>query len=432
MAEIKRASPSKGDIDIAALAPIQARAYALAGASVISVLTEPTWFKGSLLDMRLARDALSALPHRPAVLRKDFIFDPYQILEARAYGADSVLLIVAMLSPDELEDLYAFAQSLGMEPLVEVNSAEEMAAALDLGARVIGVNNRDLRTFAVDMSTTTRLADMVSAAGSDAVLCALSGITGADDVRRYADDGVGAVLVGEALMRATDVRAFVRELLSLPTEAAEATEPPKPRVKLDGVSPDNVDDPRVRAADLVGVFISAHNPKAISLADAAKVSLALHASASPASPPAVPAPPAAGEDWFAGHVRRMGAAGRPLVVGVLDDDPQLTLDAIVRAVHAARLDAVQLAASTPLEWARHVPAYVLRSASAQSVLAGGVLSGLRARGFHHAVLVRGRAGGFVHELRELTAEGVPVIVIEQSATDEVRKEVRPWAVCAQM
>ncbi|KAI0031223.1 indole-3-glycerol phosphate synthase, partial [Vararia minispora EC-137] len=216
MAEIKRASPSKGNIDLNVVAPQQARIYALSGASVISVLTEPTWFKGSLLDMRLARAAIDTLPYRPAVLRKDFIFDPYQILEARVHGADTVLLIVAMLSVGQLGDLYAFAQCIGMEPLVEVNSAEEMTIALELGARVIGVNNRDLRTFNVDMGTTTRLADMVSNAGSSAILCALSGIKTSSDVQGYVKDGIGAVLVGESLMRAPDVRAFIRELLSLP------------------------------------------------------------------------------------------------------------------------------------------------------------------------------------------------------------------------
>ena len=123
MAEIKRASPSKGDIQLDAVAPVQARTYALAGASVVSVLTEPTWFKGGLLDMRLARAAVDSLPDRPAILRKDFVFDMYQILEARVHGADTVLLIVAMLSPSDLAELYQFAQGLGMEPLVEVNNA---------------------------------------------------------------------------------------------------------------------------------------------------------------------------------------------------------------------------------------------------------------------------------------------------------------------
>ncbi|TFY59081.1 hypothetical protein EVG20_g7921, partial [Dentipellis fragilis] len=173
MAEIKRASPSKGPIALTANAAQQALSYALAGASVISVLTEPTWFKGSLLDMRLARQAIDSLPQRPAILRKDFVLDEYQIAEARLHGADTVLLIVAMLPLVRLQALYAYSLSLGMEPLVEVNNAREMEAALALGAKVIGVNNRNLHDFQVDMGTTSRLADMV--AGRDVTLCALSG-----------------------------------------------------------------------------------------------------------------------------------------------------------------------------------------------------------------------------------------------------------------
>ena len=141
MAEVKRASPSKGDIALHICAPQQARRYALAGASVISVLTEPDYFKGSIEDMRAVRQSLEAMPNRPAVLRKEFVFDEYQILEARLAGADTVLLIVKMLDETSLKRLYGYSQSLGMEPLVEVNTAEEMEVALRLGAQVIGVNN---------------------------------------------------------------------------------------------------------------------------------------------------------------------------------------------------------------------------------------------------------------------------------------------------
>lgn len=133
MAEIKRASPSKGVISLDVCAPAQARAYALAGASVISVLTEPEWFKGSIDDLRSVRQALIGIPHRPAVLRKEFIFDEYQILEARLAGADTVLLIVKMLDMETLTRLYKYSQSLNMEPLVEVNTAEEMDIAIKLG-----------------------------------------------------------------------------------------------------------------------------------------------------------------------------------------------------------------------------------------------------------------------------------------------------------
>ncbi|KAJ3856239.1 indole-3-glycerol phosphate synthase [Lentinula lateritia] len=214
MAEIKRASPSKGEIAMSTNPAKQGLIYALAGASVISVLTEPTWFKGSLLDMRLVRQAVDKLPNRPAILRKEFIFDEYQIAEARLHGADTVLLIVAMLTEELLTSLYAYSVSLGMEPLVEVNNAVEMARALGLGAKVIGVNNRNLHNFDVDMGTTSRLVDMVRE--KNVLLCALSGISGPQDVKVYKGQGVNAVLVGEALMRAADTTVFIRDLLNWP------------------------------------------------------------------------------------------------------------------------------------------------------------------------------------------------------------------------
>ncbi|KAJ2926170.1 hypothetical protein H1R20_g10925, partial [Candolleomyces eurysporus] len=216
MAEIKRASPSKGNIALTANAASQAQTYASAGASVISVLTEPTWFKGSLLDLQLARRAVSDSPDRPALLRKEFILDEYQIDEARLYGADTVLLIVAMLSPERLRALYDYSVNVrGMEPLVEVNNAAEMQVALDLGAKVIGVNNRNLHDFNVDMGTTSRLADMVLKNHGDVTLCALSGISTREDVEVYRNQGVGAVLVGEALMRAPEGQTgvFIQNLL---------------------------------------------------------------------------------------------------------------------------------------------------------------------------------------------------------------------------
>ncbi|KAK9479332.1 indole-3-glycerol phosphate synthase-domain-containing protein [Lipomyces japonicus] len=210
LAEIKRASPSKGEIDIHANAARQARLYASAGASAISVLTEPHWFKGSIEDMRYARLAIDDIPNRPAVLRKEFVFDEYQILEARLNGADSVLLIVKMLGDDQLKRLYEYSVSLGMEPLVEVNSAPEMTRAIELGSKVVGVNNRDLHSFAVDLGTTTSLVSMVQ---DGTILCALSGITARADIEKYLSEGVRGFLVGEALMRAQDTTQFIHELI---------------------------------------------------------------------------------------------------------------------------------------------------------------------------------------------------------------------------
>lgn len=211
MAEIKRASPSKGPIDLQAHAASQALTYAEGGASAISILTEPHWFKGNIDDLREVRLAIDKIENRPVVLRKEFIFDEYQILEARLAGADTVLLIVKMLDDKLLKRLYNYSLSLGMEPLVEVNSAEEMKRALALGSKLIGVNNRDLHSFNVDLNTTSSLVSLVP---KDAVLAALSGISSGKDVAKYVSEGVSAVLVGEALMKAPDTKAFIKELVS--------------------------------------------------------------------------------------------------------------------------------------------------------------------------------------------------------------------------
>ena len=210
IAEVKRASPSKGDIAPGLDAVEQAMKYARGGAAGISVLTEPKWFKGTLDDLAGVRAAVETRgPERPAVLRKDFIIDEYQVLEARVAGADSVLLIVASLDDGRLAELMAFSRELGMEPLVEVNNAAEMERALANGATVIGINNRDLHSFEVDLGTTDRLAGMVS---GGVLLCALSGISTRQDVERFQAAGAGAVLVGESLMVAEDPGAKISEL----------------------------------------------------------------------------------------------------------------------------------------------------------------------------------------------------------------------------
>lgn len=223
MAEIKRGSPSKGIFALDINAPTQAKKYALAGASVISVLTEPEWFKGSIEDLRAVRQVLNAMPNRPAILRKEFIFEEYQILEARLAGADTVLLIVKMLDVELLTRLYKYSQSLGMEPLVEVQNAEEMKIAVELGSKAIGVNNRNLESFEVDLGTTSRLRSLVP---KETVICALSGINTHEDVVANHRDGVNAVLVGEAIMRAPDASEFIQQLCAgKVAPKSEASEP---------------------------------------------------------------------------------------------------------------------------------------------------------------------------------------------------------------
>jgi indole-3-glycerol phosphate synthase len=211
IAEIKRASPSRGllrpDLDAAALA----RTYAEAGAAAISVLTEERHFRGSLVDLKAVRQALDGLGDaRPPLLRKDFIFDTYQLFEARAYGADAILLIVAILNPGLLTSLIALACSLGLECLVEVHDEPELKRALVAGAEIVGINNRDLRTFATDLATTLRLRPLIP---DEHVVVSESGIRDRADVRRLQEAGVHAILVGEAFMTVPNPAVAVRELL---------------------------------------------------------------------------------------------------------------------------------------------------------------------------------------------------------------------------
>jgi indole-3-glycerol phosphate synthase len=210
IAEIKRASPSKGllrpDLDPVALAG----EYEANGAAAISVLTDQHFFRGCLDHLRAVREAV-----RLPVLRKDFILESYQVYEARAAGADAVLLIVASLGDAALGALYGLVCQLGMDALVEVHDEAELARALAIRPRIVGVNNRDLRTFEVDLETTARLRALIP---DDVVLVAESGVHTPDDVARLRAIGADAMLVGESLVRADDAGAKVRELLGTENE----------------------------------------------------------------------------------------------------------------------------------------------------------------------------------------------------------------------
>ncbi len=207
IAEIKKASPSKGliraDFDPATLA----RAYLAGGATCLSVLTDTSFFQGCDEDLVAARSAVP-LP----VLRKDFTIDPYQVLEARALGADCILLIMACLEDAQAGELMAAARALGLDVLVEVHDAAELDRALRLRPELLGINNRDLKTLKVDLATTERLANLVPKA---TLLVAESGIDGPEAVARMASAGARAMLVGESLMRQADVTTATRRLLGL-------------------------------------------------------------------------------------------------------------------------------------------------------------------------------------------------------------------------
>jgi len=208
IAEVKKASPSRGvicpDFDPVAIA----RIYAANGAAVISVLTEPKFFQGSPRHLSDIRKALGN--RRIPLLRKDFIFEPYQIYESRACGADSLLLIVALLNPERLKELLRLSHQLGMGCLVEVHSEAELEIALDSGARVIGINNRDLRTFTVDLAISQRLRPLVR---QDRITVSESGIRNRDDIKKLSQLGFDAVLIGETLLSAPDIAARMKELL---------------------------------------------------------------------------------------------------------------------------------------------------------------------------------------------------------------------------
>ena len=206
IAECKKASPSKGLLRSAYDPKQLAHTYAENGAAALSVLTDEKFFQGSLSDLSTAR-AAAGLP----ALRKDFVVDGYQVHEARAAGADAVLLIVAALRVDQLQELHAQINELGMTALVEVHDEAEMETALQIAPQLIGVNNRNLHDFTVDLQTTARLRKCLPAG---VALVAESGIHRADDVTRLRDIGAAAILVGEALVTASDVGAKVRELVT--------------------------------------------------------------------------------------------------------------------------------------------------------------------------------------------------------------------------
>ncbi|TNY34894.1 indole-3-glycerol phosphate synthase TrpC [Thermomonospora catenispora] len=206
IAEVKRSSPSKGALAAIADPAALARDYEAGGAKVISVLTERRRFGGSLDDLAQVRANVDV-----PVLRKDFIVTSYQLWEARAYGADLALLIVAALDQEALVSLVERAESIGLVPLVEVHTEEEVARALDAGAKVIGINARDLKTLKVDRSVFARLAPLLP---RDVVKVAESGVRGPHDLLAYASSGADAVLVGESLVTGRDPRGAVADLVA--------------------------------------------------------------------------------------------------------------------------------------------------------------------------------------------------------------------------
>ena len=379
LAEIKRASPSKGPIGMSIFAPAQARQYAAAGASVISVLTEPHWFKGSIDDLRMVRQALAGMPNRPAILRKEFILDEYQILEARLAGADTVLLIVKMLDDSTLRRLYHYSQSLGMEPLVEVNTSEEMQRALELGSQVIGVNNRDLTNFNVDLSTTSRLMENVP---DHVIICALSGISNSSDVEAYKSHRVGGVLIGEALMKTPNIDQFVSNLLQRKGSHSAQPQRRKLLVKVCGTRTSEAAEAAIEAgADMIGIILVQGRKRTVTTETAQAISRVIHSQQKLSE--AVLPEELSGNSHFQHFADVLRMSRRALLVGVFQNQ---SLSYILEQQQLLNLDIVQLHGSEPVEWASLIPVPVFRRFDVLD-------NGLTQRPYHSLPLLDGAAGG---------------------------------------
>ena len=205
IAEVKQASPSRGVLRPSFDPVALAKSYIQGGAAAISVLTEANYFQGSIDYLAAIREEVE-LP----LLRKDFIFDPYQVYESRAYGADALLLIVAILSQQQLEELLSLSHSLGLSCLIEVHREDEVERALQSQAKIIGINNRDLNTFTIDINTTRRLRPLIP---QPRIVVSESGISHRSDVKRLRGWGINAVLVGESLVTASDIQTKMRGLI---------------------------------------------------------------------------------------------------------------------------------------------------------------------------------------------------------------------------
>jgi len=353
-AEFKRASPSKGDINADLIAEEQALEYTKVGASVLSVLTEPKGFKGTLHDLREVRLATQrwakeAGVRRPACLRKDFLIDEYQVLEAVANGADTALLMVSILSQTRLRALIACCRAWGMEPLVEVVTSRELKVALDAGAKIIGVNNRNLHTFELDKKRTAQITEELKArniafgAGQATKVLALSGLATAEDVAECRAISCSGVLIGEALMRAPDPGAAILELMGSREEASSPALPVAPGavvVKVCGVvRPDDARCAVAAGANLIGV-IFAKSKRQASVEQAKSVADVVRRFGERTELVAAESRDG-GMEAFAARCAALRAACKrtPLLVGVFMDQ---ALEEVVEKTESAGCDAVQL------------------------------------------------------------------------------------------
>jgi len=314
IAEVKRRSPSAGEIVTGDDAVARARAYAAGGASAISVLCEPHWFGGSVGDLRAVRAAVSV-----PVLAKEFVVDPRQLDLLRAAGADLVLLLAVLHPAKRLARLVARARDLGLEPLVEAHDARELDASLTTGARLIGLNNRDLRTLDVDPERCVRLRDSIPA---DCLAIAESGVRDASTIARWRATGFDGALVGEALMRSDDPTAAARSFVAAGRDPVDATaEARAPMVKICGVTDEVGALAAVRAgAEAIGLNFAPGTPRVLSIDEGVALARLVRSAAA-------------------------ARARRPDIVIVTADLPAADMDAVITAVDP---DVVQLSGDEPL------------------------------------------------------------------------------------
>ena len=267
IAEIKKASPSKGDIRIDLNPGTYAEKYTRAGASAISILTEEHYFKGSINDLIKVRQATN-LP----ILRKDFTISEYQIYEAAAAGANAILLIVSILSKQQLKDYVLLTRELGMEPLVEIHSEWELENALYANAKIIGINNRNLETLETDTTVAARVVPFFTA---DQIPISASGVKGPDDIQKGMDAGIFNFLVGESIVRAEDTEKFIQELIATGTPRTENNQQ-KTLVKVCGLTrPDEAAACADLGADAIGLVFYPQSPRNVTTVQARDICRAL-------------------------------------------------------------------------------------------------------------------------------------------------------------
>mmetsp|Transcript_3501 Transcript_3501/g.5056 ORF Transcript_3501/g.5056 Transcript_3501/m.5056 type:complete len:539 (-) Transcript_3501:29-1645(-) len=446
-AEFKRASPSKGDIATDLDVGEQVRKYANGGAGLVSVLTEPKWFKGTLDDLLAARRAVNGLvnqgmQNRPLLLRKDFIIDEYQLHEARAYGADTVLLMLSILNQEELTNLITKARALGLEPLVEVVNDEETQRALKAGAKVLGVNNRDLHTFKVDMNRTPKVVDLVRDAGEigRVAVLSLSGIRSRMDVAAYENHGdISGILVGETLMRAPNPREMIEELIM---DKAQGNVEPV-RVKICGMN--DVESALVAAkakADFIGIIFAKKSVRYASVEKAKEIVQAIRAFRESDDRVKVETPPK-GTSCFTGWSHTLGTAcdgrGRPLVVGVFLNQP---MDEVNRIAIETGIDIIQLHGNETLDDEAQCCVPCFRVVHIDKDSKSGVKEESLTQGPASAILldtkVKGNVSGGTGETfdwniaRDVsTVKGVPVILaggLNPENVAQAVKQASPWGV----